>query len=273
MIAALIIVFREALEAGLIIGVVLAATRGVPRRGRWVALGVAGGVLGACAVAFFARDLAGLFHGAGQELFNASALLCAVAMLAWHVVWMASHAREMTQQLKRVGVEVTRGQRSLAAIAGVVAVAVLREGAEIVLFLYGVVTTEPGGWQPVALGGALGLLAGGLATGLIYFGLLAIPVRYFFSATAGLVTLLAAGLSAQAVSFLQQGGIVEHWSSPLWDTGSFISETGWVGKILHVLIGYTDQPTGMQLVAYAATLAAIFGLRATLNARAAGRSA
>lgn len=91
MLATLVIVFREVIEAGLIVGIVLAATKGVPRRGLWVAYGVIGGVAGACLVAAFAGQIASLFEGSGQELFDASILTLAVGMLTWHNVWMASH--------------------------------------------------------------------------------------------------------------------------------------------------------------------------------------
>ena len=72
MLGALIIVFREVIEAGLIIGIVMAATRGVPTRGRWISIGVIAGVLGAAVVAAFAGVISEAFQGSGQELFNAS---------------------------------------------------------------------------------------------------------------------------------------------------------------------------------------------------------
>src|ERR1700760_1847558 len=109
MLASLLIVFREIIEAGLIVGIVLAATQGVPRRGLWVAYGVIGGVLGACLVAAFAGEIEGLFQGSGQEIFNASVLLLAVCMLTWHNVWMAGHGREMAREMKAVGAEVSAG--------------------------------------------------------------------------------------------------------------------------------------------------------------------
>ena len=267
MLGALIIVLRESVEAGLIVGVVLAATRGVPRRGRWVALGVGAGILGACVVAAFAGNLAELFHGSGQELFNATVLFAAVGMLAWHNIWMAKHGREMARDARKLGEEIAHGSRSLAAAAGVVAVAVLREGSEVVLFLYGLVTSEAGHLGPVISGGFLGLFAGAAVSALIYFGLVAIPMRHFFSATATLITLLAAGLAAQAVSFLQQGGYSDLWSTPMWDTSGLLPEAGWVGKALHTLVGYTDQPTGMQLLAYALTLAGILAVTRVVRAQ------
>jgi high-affinity iron transporter len=134
MIAALIIVFREVIEAGLIVGIVLAVTAGVARRGRWVAAGVVVGVAGATLMAIFIDALSGALAGVGQEVFNATILALAVVMLAWHNIWMARHGRELAAQTKEIGEAVAAGSRSLAALAAVVGIAVLREGSEIALF-------------------------------------------------------------------------------------------------------------------------------------------
>ncbi len=255
MLSALLIIFREVIEAGLIVGIVLAATAGVPRRSVFVALGVLGGVAGACLVALFAGELASLFQGSGQELFNAAILLLAVAMLTWHNVWMASHGREMARELKAAGHDVTSGKRTLAALAIVVGVAVLREGSEVVLFLYGIVAQGGTSNAALALGGALGLAAGGAVSGLMYFGLLTIPAHRLFNVTSGLITLLAAGMAAQAVLFLQNGGYVNALTNTLWDTSWLLPEDGIAGRLLHTLIGYSQAPNGAQLIAYLATIA------------------
>jgi len=255
MLSALLIIFREVIEAGLIVGIVLAATAGVPRRSVFVALGVLGGVAGACLVALFAGELASLFQGSGQELFNAAILLLAVAMLTWHNVWMASHGREMARELKAAGHDVTSGKRTLAALAIVVGVAVLREGSEVVLFLYGIVAQGGTSNAALALGGALGLAAGGAVSGLMYFGLLTIPAHRLFNVTSGLITLLAAGMAAQAVLFLQNGGYINALTNTLWDTSWLLPEDGIAGRLLHTLIGYSQAPNGAQLVAYLATIA------------------
>ena len=254
MLSALLIVFREAIEAGLIVGIVLAATAGVPRRASFVALGVLGGVVGACLVAIFAGELASLFQGSGQELFNAAILLLAVGMLTWHNVWMASHGREMARELKAAGHDVITGKRTLAALGIVVGVAVLREGSEVVLFLYGIVAQ--GGTSNAALagGGALGLLAGAAVSALMYFGLLTIPAHRLFTVTSGLITLLAAGMAAQAVLFLQNGGYINVLTDTLWNTSWLLPEDGIAGRLLHTLIGYSEAPNGAQLIAYCATI-------------------
>ncbi|HWA69543.1 MAG TPA: FTR1 family protein [Rhizomicrobium sp.] len=267
MISALIIVFREIIEAGLIVGIVLAATTGVPTRGRWVAIGIGAGVAGACLVAAFAGELANLFEGSGQEFFNAAILLLAVTMLAWHNVWMASHGREMARELKSASHQVVTGERTLAALAVVVGVAVLREGSEVVLFLYGISAQGGTSATAMATGSALGLVGGALVSALMYFGLLNIPAGKLFRVTSGLITLLAAGMAAQAVIFLQNGGWLLYFTGTLWDTSWLIKDDSITGRLLHTLIGYSEAPNGAQLIAYVATIGVIVVLTKMVNTR------
>jgi high-affinity iron transporter len=260
MLAALVIVFREVLEAGLIVGVVLAASRGVTGRNAAVGLGILAGVAGSMLVAVFTARISNAFDGRGQELFIAGILLFAVVMLAWHVVWMADHAREMTQELRKLGSEVAAGHQSLFALGAAVAVAVMREGSEVVLFLTGIVMQGKDSGTELLLGSAGGLVLGAAVSLVLYFGLAAIPLKRMFSVTGVLVTLLAAGLAASAVQQLSNAGILNVLDTSLWNTSWLLSESSWPGRILHVLIGYMDQPTGMQLIAYILTAGSIFGL-------------
>jgi high-affinity iron transporter len=259
MLGALVIVFREVLEAGLIIGIVLAATRGVPDRGAWVGLGVGLGALGAGIIALFAEAISGAFEGSGQELLNASVLGAAVVMLMWHNAWMARHGREMATQIGAVGEAVMAGQRPMTALAVVVGLAVLREGSEVVLFLYGIVAAGTSA-SSLFVGGALGLAAGAAFTALTYYGLLSIPARHIFTVTTVLIALLAAGMAAQAVQFLDAAGLIDVLGNRLWDTSGWLPQDGIIGRLLHTLVGYTDRPTELQLIAYVATLAAMAAL-------------
>ncbi len=257
MLATLVIVFREVIEAGLIVGIVMAATRGVRARGLWVGYGVAGGVAGACLVAAFAGELSSLFAGSGQEFFNAGILLLAVVMLTWHNVWMAGHGRAMAREMKKVGASVTAGEQPMTALAVVVGVAVLREGSEVVLFLYGIASSGGTSQMSMLTGGMLGLAAGAAMSALMYYGLLSIPASKLFQVTAWLITLLAAGMAAQAVLFVQQGGYLEVLTRTVWDTSWLLPQDGIAGRLLHTLIGYSDQPNGAQLVVYIGTILAI----------------
>lgn len=257
MLGALIIVFREVIEAGLIVGIIMAATRGVPDRSRWIMIGIGAGVLGAAVVAMFAGVISEAFQGAGQELFNASVLGVAVIMLMWHNAWMARHGREIADEMRRVGTAVSEGAKPLTALAIVVGLAVLREGSEVVLFLYGIMASGTSG-SALLVGGLLGIAAGAAFSALTYLGLLAIPSRYIFSVTSWLIALLAAGMAAQAVQFLNNAGLVVALDRTLWDTSWLLSEKSIFGRLLHTLIGYIDRPSEMQLLVYVATLFAMF---------------
>lgn len=266
MLGSLIIVFREVIEAGLIVGIVLAVTHGVPRRGRWIAAGVAAGVLGATFVAAFANALSNAMAGMGQELFDSGILIIAVFMLSWHNIWMARHGREIANEIRAVGQAVSEGSRSLAALAIVVAIAVLREGSEIVLFLYGLAAAGGATAAQLLIGAALGLLAGCAVSALTFFSFVSLPTRYLFSVTTTLITFLAAGLASQAILLLQQAGVITAGMRTAWDTSFVLPDSSLIGRVLHTLVGYSDQPSEMQVVAYVLTLAAIFGLTQLLKA-------
>ena len=256
MLASALIVFREVFEAGLILGIVLSATKGVPGRSRFVASGILTGLLGACLVAVFAGAIGDAVQGAGQEVFNAGILLIAAVMLGWHNVWMARHGREMAGEMRALGRQVSDGSRSLFALAVVVAVAVLREGSEVALFMYGLVVGGDG-WLALTLGGLFGILGGGVVAALLYRGLVSIPTRQLFKVTNVMLSLLAAGMAAQAVGFLIQADLLPAWGGQVWDSSALLDQKSILGRALHALVGYTDRPAGIQVVVYALVLTAL----------------
>jgi high-affinity iron transporter len=259
MLGAAIIVFREVIEAGLIVGIVLAATEGVRGRAAYVAGGVAAGVLGASLLAAFAGSLSNALEGMGQEVFSASVLAIAAVMLGWHNIWMAQHGRELAAEMKAAGRAVAAGHKTLMALATVVGIAVLREGTEVVLFLYGIVLANGDSQWSLFWGGLLGLGAGIGLSMLTYAGLVTIPSRYLFSVTSFLIAFLAAGMASQCVHFLDQADILTVLNETLWDTSWLLPMDSLAGRILHTLIGYDDRPSIMQVLVYLGTLAAIFG--------------
>ncbi|KXS33314.1 MAG: Iron permease FTR1 [Candidatus Gallionella acididurans] len=252
MLATAVIMFREILEASLIIAIVLGASREIAGRGRWVAAGIGLGLLGASIVAVLANVASSEFSGNGQAVLNAVILLSAVAMLTWHNVWMSSHARVLSAEVKGVGLDVQSGQRPLTALLVITMVAVMREGSEAVLFLWAIAT---GGEQSpnMLIGGLGGVIVGMLVGMLLYFGLLRIPARHFFSITSWLILLLASGLAAQAAGFLNQIGLLPALGNGVWNTSNILSQSSLVGQLLHILVGYIARPSGIEVVFYAGT--------------------
>jgi high-affinity iron transporter len=142
----------------------------------------------------------------------------------------------------------------------VVAVAVLREGAEVVLFLFGIAASDGGGPLVMLGGGLLGLAGGAFLSWLLYRGLLAIPVGKLFSVTNVLVALLAAGMAGQAAGYLARAGLLPDLGYQAWDTSALLRDDGLIGRALHALVGYVDRPMGIQVLAYVLVLAALAAL-------------
>jgi high-affinity iron transporter len=181
-------------------------------------------------------------------------------MLGWHNIWMSRHGRELAAESTRIGNAVRAGSRPLYALSVVCGIAVLREGSEIVLFLYGIAVAGGSTRVGMAIGGALGVAAGAAAGAGLYFGLLRIPLRYLFATTTGLILLLAAGLASQAASFLAAADVVPTLGNNRWDTSAILTENSIGGQLAHVLVGYTARPAGIQIVFYLATLLVIGSL-------------
>ena len=254
MFSSAIIFFREVFEIVLIVGIVLAATRGLPGRAKWIYLGFAGGIAGAGLIALFTNEISNMAEGLGQELFNAAILFTAAFFIGWTVVWIQRHAREMKAHFTRVGEAVKSGDVPFYSLSLVIAVAVLREGAEMVLFSYGMLAAGQTTVLELFTGAMLGLVGGLILSLLIYKGLISISPRHFLKVTGALLVLLVAGLASQGVGMLVAAGYFESMSATAWNSAWLIPNDGILGETLGVLIGYTAYPTYAHLIAFGGTL-------------------
>lgn len=262
MLGSAIIVFRETLEAALIIGIIAVATRNLRSRNAWLGAGIVAGVIGSLLVALFTGRIAELAEGVGQELFNAGVLGLAASMLAWHNIWMARHGMKLARDARQLGQDVSAGSREMSALALVVGLAILREGSETALFLYGMLSGGEETIGSVLGGGAIGLLLGCLAGVGLYAGVLRVPARHFFTATSALILLLAAAMASQAARFLVQADVLPSLASPLWNSSWLLDNASLTGRFLHTLVGYEAMPSGIQVAFYVSTLVLILvGMR------------
>lgn len=269
MVSSLIIVFREVLEMALVLGVLLAATKGMPSSRRWIGLGVAGGALGALFVALFMEQLEMAFDGEGEFLFNACVLFLASILITWTVLWMSQHGREISEHMKSVGSSVKSGELPTTALAVVSFAAVMREGSEAVFFLFGAAeTVDSDGWGFLT-GGLLGAVSALVIGALLYLGLMRLPVGKMLSVVGWLLMLLAAGMASQAALNL----VIIDWLPPLiemvWDASGWLPDESFFGEVLRVLVGYDDQPSGMQLLVFVLALVVIVALQRRTQASSA----
>lgn len=252
-----IIVFREILEVSLVIGILAAATKDIKGRDKWIYGGLALGILGSIIVASFTSSISELFNGSGQEAFNAGVLLTCSAMISYTVIWMNRHAKSISSHLKYIGKTIVEGKRSLMTLVPIIAFSVLREGSEIALFSYGAFISG-NSIRDLMIGGMFGL-ALGLIVGLaLYQGMIRAFGKYFFSVTTWLLIFLAAGMVAQSMGYLSNGGFIPEIIPELWDSSHLIKSNSIVGKILNVLIGYIDKPSAIQFLGYLITLSVLF---------------
>ncbi|MDR3448177.1 MAG: FTR1 family protein [Alphaproteobacteria bacterium] len=265
MFAAALIVFREVLEASLIVTIILAATLGMPHRGKWVSLGIAGGVAGAGLVAAATAWLATLFNGSGQDIADAGILFLAVGLISWHAVWMNTHGRRMAVEMRNVGQSVAEGEKHMSILAIVVGLAVMREGSEIVLMLQGLWTG--GNAAPTLIGAGIGLAAGVALGALMYLGFVVLPLQKVFTLTNVVLVLIAAGMAARGANYLVQAGLLEPMGSRLWDSSGFVADDSIAGRMLGALIGYVARPSGVEVGFYVATIATVLMLMHVARAR------
>lgn len=243
-----VIVFRETLEAALFVGIIAAATRGLLGRSRYLTGGVLVGAAGALALAAGVERISALADGIGQDLANATILGVALAMLIWHCVWVSNQGAQTAADARALGNSFERGPRKPWALLVVVALSVLREGAETVLFVAGYAN---GAGQTGTMAGAIvGVLCGSAVGLLLYIGLSRVPVRRMFTVTNLLVQLLAASIASQLARALSQAGVLNQWGQPVWDTSNWMSMDSPIGTVAHALAGYETQPTGLQVAFY-----------------------
>jgi high-affinity iron transporter len=252
-----IIVFRETFEAAILIGIVAAGTRSIAGRGLFIGAGIAAGLAGACLVAALTSTIAAMFEGIGQEAFNAAILGLAVVLLAWHNIWMSMHGADLAAGARRVGLDVKQGRRELSAILVLIMLAVLREGSESALFVYGMMSSADMTVATAIYGTLLGIAAGGAVGFLLYLGMLKIPMRWFFSVTSTLILLLAAGMAARMAHFLVQADLLPSLKAPLWDSSAVVPMGSPPGILLHALIGYEAAPAGLEVLFYVVTCVVI----------------
>jgi high-affinity iron transporter len=202
MTATLIIVFREVFEISLVLSILMAATRDLAGRTLWISSGVAAGIVGALVVAAFAQAIAMAAAGVGQELFNAAILFTAVAMLGWHNVWIARNGVAIAYETGNAARSIGNRERPIWTLAVIAAVATVREGAEVVLFLHGIAASQNAGSLAMLTGGVAGLFFGSLLGVALYFSLIRLSSRALFAMTSWLILFLAAGMASEAAKFL-----------------------------------------------------------------------
>lgn len=253
--ATFVITLREAFEAALLLGIVYGYLEKIGARVhyRYVTLGALAGLGASVAAGVAVSFLSGPLLDLGPDLVAAAVIFLAVVLLTWHGWWMRQHARAIAGNVQRRIAEAQAARRLW--IVGMIAfTGVFREGAETVLFLWGLMSQAGSarGWGGV-VGGMLGVaLAAGLGWA-IFRGGKHVSLPRFFAVTSMLLMFLAAGLFSSGIGKLQGLGILPE-PDTLWDTSFLLSDQGLLGGFLGGLVGYRSRPSTLEAGAYVAYL-------------------
>lgn len=257
--ATFIIVFRETLEAGLIVGIILTVLDrlGALRHARHVWSGVVAAVAASAAAWGLLAGATQSAQGQWEQIIEGLISLAACGVLTYMVFWMDRQAKQIRPHIEHE-VEVAVGQRTLMAMFMLSFVAVFREGAETALFLQAVAIQNSGF---VSLGG--GVLGGGLAlcvTALIFVGGRKMPLRPLFRGTGFVLLLMAAGLLAYGIHELHELGWIPPIIDPVWNTNHLLNEKEGIGSFLKALFGYNGNPSLVEVMAYGVYLVTVMTL-------------
>ena len=245
-----LIVFRETLEAALFVGIVAASTRGVIHRTRWLTFGVAAGAFSSVLMASAIGQISSWVDGAGQDIVTICILSIALCMLAWHCIWISPNSHQMVKDAKLIGASTSKGYQSLWALAIVVALSVLREGAETVLFVSGLITGSSESLVAIISSVATGLILGTLAGWLIYEGLGQVKPQRLFAVTNILILMLAGSLASQLAKTATQADWISLFGEKAWDISTLLPNESVIGMVLHGVIGFDASPTQLQVLFY-----------------------
>lgn len=254
MLANVLIGLREGLEAGLVVGILVAYLHKIGRTEvlpkLWIGVGAAIALsLGVGALLTFGPY--GMSHRA-QEILGGVLSIIAVGMVTWMTFWMARHARGLGRELRADVDRAVTGSAIALVTVGVVSVG--REGIETALFVWATVNA---GADAVlgTIGAIVGILVAVVIAYLIYRGFVRINLSRFFFWTGSFLILVAAGVLAYGVHELQEADIIPVGSAVAFSVAGLVPETSWYGALLAGIFNFTAEPTVAQVVVWIAYVA------------------
>ncbi|MEZ9592683.1 iron permease [Vibrio breoganii] len=266
MFASMAIVSREGFEMVLIITLLLAATHQVKGANKWILLGGIAGVCISILLASLALSNAYIASLLKAKLTGAIILILASLLIAWTVIWMKSEGKKIGQKISNI--DVSDAASPLLSLSIVAFLTVVREGSEVVLFLLGLMSQSGVSVHSILLGSVFGALEAIVIGVLMYFGLIRVNIGKVFDVFAVIMTFLSAGMAANAVAKLSSIGLVPSLIPQVWNTTPYFDHhTNWLALVMHVVFGYTEKPSLMQLIVYTSTLVVIFALSKRVNSK------
>ncbi len=248
---AFFVVWRESLEAFLIAGILYAwlqANDDTGKGKRALFLGLAAGVGLALLLGWALLTVQDELTGEALEIFQTATLFVAAGLITQMVLWMKKHGRQMKARL-HADLAAASERSGFLGVAVVAALAVAREGAETVIFLYGL--AQGGDLRALAFGAIAGLAGAGLTAWLAARSLARLNVGLLLRLSSFLLLILASALLVTGVDRLIGAGWLPPLLDPVWDTSLLIDDATRGGRLLADFSGYRARPALTTLLAWA----------------------
>jgi high-affinity iron transporter len=253
MINALFIVWRESFEAVLIVGILFSFLKRHENHRRslgfmWV--GVLAGAVLSGALAYAMQKAETELEGNALEYFQAGMLLFAAVLMAQMCIWMKKHARGLKSELE-TGLNEALSTKKMLGVAALTALAVSREGFELVMFFYGMSfeAAAKGTTASLLIYSAGGVLLTALTAFLYYRGLKFFPRKLFFQVTTAFLLITASSFVLAATRRLVQMDALPTLRDQVWDTSWLLDERSPVGQAISAITGYESTPALITVLA------------------------
>ncbi|CAM3446763.1 iron permease [Rouxiella silvae] len=246
-----LIMFREGLEAALIVSLIASYLKRT-QRGQWLGIVWIGVIIAAAlclGLGIVINETTGEFPQKEQELFEGLVALVAVFILTYMVFWMRKVSRSIKVHLEgAIDNALSSGRGQGWALVAMVFFAVAREGLESVFFLLAAFQQDVGIEAPI--GAVLGLVAAIILGFAIYYGGVKLQLAKFFKWTSLFILFVAAGLAAGAIRAFHEAGLWNGLQTTAFDLSNVLSTDSLFGTLLEGLLGYQQAPSVSEVLVY-----------------------
>jgi len=258
LLGSVILVLQETLEAALLVSVLMMISYQLWNRVAWLLIGIGGGLVLSYLYSSNMVEVSEWFDYVGQEIVNAG-LQVLTAFFIVVCTWAAYKSQRRGSVARQTQTSPFASLFVFCAAAAV-ALAITREGSEILLYLGGFLQQQEY-FRTIMVGSSIGFSIG-LSIGiLLYYGLSNLPVKWRLDAAVILMALFAGNMLAQSVLQLTQADWIPS-SRSFWDTSHWLPEGSILGQLLYALVGYEATPSAAQLVAYTTGVLLVLAFRA-----------
>lgn len=247
-----LVIFREFLEIVFFLSLIFSVTRGLPFARYYINLGILFGVIISCLLAYFINFIVSAFSGIGQEFLECVLVFFTACMISWTIIWMKSRVMRIKNEIYAFSNSQSNRVVNVFyyfTISLTVSTAIIREGTEIILCIFSILTTEFMN-KDYFIAVVMGIIAGVLVGVLVAIGIKKLFVQYLFTLSSAFLMLMGAALSAKSISILASIDLLTLPTNALWDTSWILDDNGFVGRTLHDLIGYTAKPSALEVLFY-----------------------